>query len=68
MVEKLVTFAELAEMVMLPAPAPTDTIPAPEILRRFENVPAELLVVLPRAVTDIDDVWTLAETVIVELA
>ena len=58
----------LAEIVIDPAPAPTLTIPAPEILRRLENVPDELPVVFPRAVRETEDVWTEAEIVIVELA
>ena len=46
---------------MLPAPAPTLMIPAPERLRRFEKVPDELDVVLPSAVIDTDEVCTDAE-------
>jgi hypothetical protein len=57
-----------AEIVMLPAPAPTLTIPAPEMFKRFVNVPAELTVVFPSAVTECDAVCTLADSVIVELA
>ena len=55
-------------MVTLPAPIPTDAIPAPEKLSRFENVPEELTVVLPNPVREMDDVWTLAEIVIVDAA
>ena len=58
----------VAEMVALPAPTPTLTIPAPERLRRLENVPAELLVVFPRAVNDCVKVCTDAEMVIVDAA
>ena len=46
----------VAEIVILPAPAPTLTIPDPEMFRKLENVPEELLVVLPSAVKEIDDV------------
>jgi hypothetical protein len=67
-VEKFVTEGVVAEMVMLPAPTPTETIPAPEMLSRFENVPEELEVVFPKAVRDTEEVWTLAEIVIVEAA
>ena len=56
------------EIVILPAPTPTDAIPAPEMFNRFENVPAEELVVFPRAVKDTEDVCTLADTVIVDPA
>jgi hypothetical protein len=48
----------VAEIVMLPAPTPALTIPAPDTFKRFENVPVELLVVLPTAVSDTDDVLT----------
>ncbi len=51
-VEKLVTDGVVAEIVRLPAPTPTLIIPAPDTLRRFENVPAELEVVFPNAVRD----------------
>jgi hypothetical protein len=40
------------ETVTLPLPTPTDAIPAPEKFNNPENVPAELDVVLPRAVND----------------
>ena len=43
--------AVVAEMVMLPAPAPMDTIPAPEITSALAMVPVELEVVLPDADT-----------------
>ena len=56
------------EIVIEPAPTPIDAIPAPEIFRRLENVPAELDVVLPSAVIETDDVCTEAEIVIVEAA
>lgn len=56
MVEKLVTLGVEAEIVRLPAPTPMLMIPAPEILKRFENVPEELTVVLPRAVSDTEEV------------
>ena len=67
-VEKLVTEGVLAEIVMLCAPTPTLTIPAPEIFRRLENVPDVLPVVFPNAVMETDDVCTEADTVIVEFA
>lgn len=38
------------EIVILPAPTPTLTAPAPEIFKSPEKVPAELEVVFPRAV------------------
>ena len=44
-------------MVTLPAPTPTEAMPAPEKLSKFENVPVELLVVLPSAVNEIEEVW-----------
>ena len=44
------------EIVIDPAPIPTEAIPAPEILRRFEKVPLELTVVFPRAVKEIEEV------------
>ena len=56
------------EIVILPAPIPTEAIPAPEIFRRLENVPDELTVVLPNAVRETNEVWILAEFVIVEAA
>ena len=37
-VEKLVTDGVVAETVSVPADAPTDTIPAPEILKLFPTV------------------------------
>ena len=55
----------VADIVMLPDPTPTLTMPAPEIVRPLLNVPAELLVVTPVAVINTLDVWTLAEIVIV---
>ena len=55
-VEKFVTEGVVAEIVMLPAPAPTLTIPAPDILSKLENVPDALPVVFPRAVRDTEDV------------
>lgn len=57
-----------AEIVIVPFDAPTDTAPAPEILNTFENVPDELSVVLPSAVTDTVEVCTDAEIVIVDNA
>lgn len=57
-VEKLVTDGVVAEIVRLPAPIPTEMIPAPDTLRRFENVPAELTVVFPSPVIDTEDVCT----------
>lgn len=53
------------EIVILPAPAPTLTRPAPEIFKRFEKVPLLLDVVLPSAVRETEEVWTEAEIVIV---
>ncbi len=53
-VEKFV--ATGTDIVMLPAPAPTLTAPAPEMFNTFENVPEELPVVLPKAVSDTDEV------------
>lgn len=47
MVEKLVAIG--AEIVMLCAPTPTLTAPAPEMFTRFVCVPEELTVVFPRA-------------------
>ena len=47
----------VAEMVALPAPTPTLIMPAPDRFNRLENVPVELLVVLPRAVSEIEEVW-----------
>jgi hypothetical protein len=44
------------EIVTLPAPTPTDAIPAPEKFNSPENVPAELLVVFPMAVRDCENV------------
>ena len=67
-VEKFVTEGVVAEIVILPAPAPTLTIPAPDMLSRFENVPDALPVVFPRAVRDTEEVCTEADTVMVELA
>jgi len=55
-VEKLVTEGVVAEIVIDPAPAPTEIIPAPDTFKRFENVPADEFVVFPNAVTEIDDV------------
>jgi hypothetical protein len=52
-VEKLVTEGVLAEIVMLPAPTPADTIPAPEMTRALLYVPVELLVVFPLADNEI---------------
>lgn len=56
------------EIVILCAPAPTLTPPAPEILSRLVCVPEELAVVFPRAVIDTVAVCTEAEIVIVEFA
>jgi hypothetical protein len=67
-VEKFVTLGVVAEIVMLRAPAPTEIIPAPDILRRLEYVPLELLVVFPSAVREMFEVWTLAEIVMVDAA
>lgn len=64
-VEKLVTVGVVAEIVRLPAPPPTEIIPAPEMLRRFEKVPLDERVVLPSAVRETLLVWMLAEKVIV---
>lgn len=50
------TLAVDAEIVILCAPAPTLTIPAPDILIRFVCVPDELTVVFPSAVIDTDAV------------
>ena len=58
----------LAEIVIDCAPTPTLTIPAPETFSKLLAVPAELTVVFPSAVSETDEVWTLAEIVIVELA
>lgn len=44
------------EMVTLPAPTPTEAIPAPEKFKRLVKVPAELEVVFPSAVNDPDTV------------
>jgi hypothetical protein len=52
-------------MVTDPAPTPTEAMPAPEIFKRLENVPDELDVVFPNAVSDIEDVCTDADMVIV---
>jgi hypothetical protein len=52
----LCTAALDAEIVMFCAPAPTLTIPAPETFKRFENVPAELDVVFPKAVRETEEV------------
>jgi hypothetical protein len=54
-----------AEIVILPAPAPTLIIPAPETFSKLLNVPEELLVVFPKAVRDTEEVCTLAEIVTV---
>ena len=43
-------------MVMLCAPNPTLTMPAPDTLNKLENVPEELDVVFPNAVSEIEDV------------
>lgn len=53
------------EIVTLPAPTPTLAIPAPEKFSKLEKVPVELETVLPSAVREIEDVWTipLIETV-----
>lgn len=56
------------EIVTLPFPTPTEAIPAPEKFRRLVNVPDELEVVFPRAVSDFDTVWTDAEIVMVDAA
>ena len=55
-VEKFVTDGVVTEIVMLPAPTPTLTIPAPDTFNKLENVPDELEVVFPNAVRDIDEV------------
>jgi len=55
-VEKFVTEGVVAEIVILPAPAPTLTIPAPDMLSKLENVPDVLPVVFPNAVMDMDEV------------
>lgn len=65
---KFVTLGVLAEIVMVPADAPTDTMPAPEIFIRPEKVPVLPSVVFPNAVMDCVMVWTLAEIVMVLLA
>jgi hypothetical protein len=53
---KFVAAGTVAEMVRLCAPPPTLTIPAPETFSRFENVPAELDVVLPSIVIETEAV------------
>jgi hypothetical protein len=68
MTRALWTEGVVAEMVILPAPAPTLTIPDPEIFSRLEKVPEELEVVLPSAVSEIREVWMEAEIVMVEAA
>ena len=66
MVLKLVTLGVVALIVILPAPTPTDTIPAPDTFSSPENVPADDEVVLPSAVSDWLIVCTLAEMVMVD--
>ena len=56
------------EIVTLPAPTPTEAMPAPEIFNKFENVPEEETVVFPSAVRETDDVCTDADKVMVLLA
>jgi len=63
-----VTEGVVADMVRLCAPTPTDTIPAPETFSRLDKLPLELDVVFPSAVRETDEVWTLADIVIVEFA
>lgn len=67
-VEKFVTVGVVAEIVMLPLPTPALIIPAPEMFKRLVNVPAEELVVFPRAVNEAETVWTDADRVSVLLA
>ena len=43
-------------MLNVPFPAPTLTIPAPDMLSKLENVPDALPVVFPRTVRDTDEV------------
>ena len=64
-IEEVWIAGEGTEIVTLPAPTPTEAMPAPEKFSRFENVPEELLVVFPSAVIEIDEVCTEAEMVIV---
>ena len=47
---KFVTLGVVAEIVMLPAPTPIETMPAPERLRSVLNTPEDDPVVLPSAV------------------
>jgi len=49
------------EIVTLPAPTPTEAMPAPENCKEFENVPVLLEVVLPSANIEIEDVWMAGE-------